>query len=406
MKKYAIKIIWIFLFSLIIFSYGSEIKSLYKFLLIGGGDFAGYYTVGKIALIGKTESLYELETQKFFSPFLKKDELPFLPYFHPPYEALIFIPFALLGYLNAFLAWNIFNVVLLIFSNYLIFSIYKENFAKNEKLNLLSVGIMTFSSLAFFPALCNLINGQDSILLFSLFLLSLKYFYKSRPIVSGLILGLAVFKPHIALLLAGSLIPRSGKKMFFSFFLSATFCALISFFMINIKGVNDFFGLINLVNQEEHRFGVNPSLMPNFRGLLYSWFGIKSTLYGVSIWLAGLLIQILINKDFFKQSDIKKMTTDCISIIIALLCAFHLNMHDLTFMLLPLYISLFLVEIELMKNKTINLKYKLVLLFAFLLLTPIPYNLFFVFPRTEILIIDILFLLIALQNISRSNKST
>jgi len=79
----------------------------------GYPDFTIFYTAGTILRQGLGHQLYDrkvqYEVQESFTGHIAFRKGP-LPYNHPPFEALIFVPLTLLPYPQAFAAWDLLNV--------------------------------------------------------------------------------------------------------------------------------------------------------------------------------------------------------------------------------------------------------------------------------------------------------
>src|SRR5215467_5043676 len=75
----------------------------------GYQDFTIFYTAGRILQGGQTGSLYDLKAQyklqQDFASFVAIRKGP-LPYNHPPFEALLFLPLAYLPFWSAYLLWT------------------------------------------------------------------------------------------------------------------------------------------------------------------------------------------------------------------------------------------------------------------------------------------------------------
>ena len=84
--------------------------SLRREIAAGYPDFTIFYTAGKAVNEGRGRQLYDLETQlalqRGFAPEVKRRENA-LPFNHPPFEALLFVPLASLPYVTAYLVWAI-----------------------------------------------------------------------------------------------------------------------------------------------------------------------------------------------------------------------------------------------------------------------------------------------------------
>src|SRR5882757_11395393 len=86
--------------------------------LIGKGypDFTIFYSSGSILTQGLGRQLYDEPTQyrvqQQFAAGVSIRQGP-LPYNHPPFEALAFVPFSFLSYPVAYCLWNLFNLIFL-----------------------------------------------------------------------------------------------------------------------------------------------------------------------------------------------------------------------------------------------------------------------------------------------------
>ena len=83
----------------------------------GYPDFTIFYAAGTMVRSGMAGSLYderaEFQTQRQFAPEVSTRHGA-LPYNHPPFEALLFVPLSFLAYLPAYLAWDAVNLGLLV----------------------------------------------------------------------------------------------------------------------------------------------------------------------------------------------------------------------------------------------------------------------------------------------------
>src|SRR5207244_10293872 len=83
----------------------------------GYPDFTALYSAGKIVREGVRKQLYHSQTQyriqQEFAAGVSIRQGP-LPYIHPPWEALLFVPFALFSNPMAYLLCNVVNVMILL----------------------------------------------------------------------------------------------------------------------------------------------------------------------------------------------------------------------------------------------------------------------------------------------------
>src|SRR5262249_11860155 len=76
-------------------------------------DMRSYYMAGYMVRIGKAPLLFDARAQfDYQSTLVSRGDLA-LPYIHPPYEALLYAPFTLLGYREAYFTFLVFNLLVL-----------------------------------------------------------------------------------------------------------------------------------------------------------------------------------------------------------------------------------------------------------------------------------------------------
>src|SRR5258705_5943371 len=82
-------------------------------LLQGHADFRQLYAAGYMVRTGHAAELYDLPSQQLFQDVLVGNDERALPFIRPAYQALLFVPFSLLPYRSAYLAFLAVNLVLL-----------------------------------------------------------------------------------------------------------------------------------------------------------------------------------------------------------------------------------------------------------------------------------------------------
>ena len=106
------------------------------FPLGGPDDFAAFYAAGKMVHDGDSPHLYDLNQQSKAQKNLQENygftykEGDYVPFYYPPFFALLFIPFTFITLSQGFIIWNLFNITLLITSVVIIFHHRPEASAK------------------------------------------------------------------------------------------------------------------------------------------------------------------------------------------------------------------------------------------------------------------------------------
>jgi hypothetical protein len=133
----------------------------------GYQDFTIYYTGARLLRNGQASALYNLSTQ--YRTQLTFAHVPIrqgpLPFNHPPFEALLFVPFTLLDYWPAYLLWTALNLIMLAAS----VTLLRGHFPQFAAVPPIVSGL---GATAFFPMAMGIIQGQDVILLQLLFVLA------------------------------------------------------------------------------------------------------------------------------------------------------------------------------------------------------------------------------------------
>jgi hypothetical protein len=162
------------------------IMTLYykRFLEAGQGtDFPHFYCAAKIVAAGLGHQLYDVSLQWEFQRRYTGRVGNF--FIHPPFETLIYLPFAGLPIQAAYLAWTLFSLVVLAVAAWLL----------HTRLSLpLSPGLTLVLLLAFVPVSLNFLQGQDTILLLLVFVLTCVALGEEKNFAAGCLLALGLFK--------------------------------------------------------------------------------------------------------------------------------------------------------------------------------------------------------------------
>jgi hypothetical protein len=162
-----------------------------------GADFAGFYYAGQILNGPFPERLYDPDYQDeiYYQLLPAKKGQDYLRYVHPPLVAYAFSFLARLPYQHAFAAWLVISASLylagLFFTRRAVQSISSQDWS-----------IALLLALVFEPFLMECwLGGQLSALAFLCIALAFYFEQNRRPFLSGLILGLGLYKPTLLVLL-------------------------------------------------------------------------------------------------------------------------------------------------------------------------------------------------------------
>lgn len=239
-------------------------------ILKGYPDFTIYYTAGTMVRQGMAHEIYDdvkqFEVQKQFAPQVAT-RLGALPFNHPPFEALLFVPFAYFPYRVAYLMWTLVNLAMLA----ALPLIFRPHI---PVLTVLPAPAWTLISLAFFPIFFALLQGQDAILLMFLYALAFGALKKNRLTSAGAWLACGLFKFHLVLpflflLLTQHRAFQQRKRILGGFVLVGALLGLVSFAAVGVGQMMVYPRYVLGLEATMAKGAIMPSDMPNLRGVLY-----------------------------------------------------------------------------------------------------------------------------------------
>lgn len=270
--------------------HGAMLLEMLPMLRSGYQDFTIFYTAGRLVRSGQTAALYNLSaqyrTQQEFAPdvHIRRGALP---YNHPPFEALIFVPFTLAGYPLAFAIWTLCNGAMLAVA----LAMLKKQFAELKQFSGL---FLALAALGFFPIAIALIQGQDAILLLLISVMGVVAAAKGRDVAAGALLALGLFKFHLMLPLL-LMVATKRPRVLVGFAPVALLLAGVSVAMVGWHGAGDYVRFV--LQLERGGAGAVVSDMPNLRGLVAnlaeahignSWSMLATLAVSVAVMVAAL----------------------------------------------------------------------------------------------------------------------
>ena len=226
-------------------------------------DSLSFYTAAHMVLDGKASRLYDYE-QYMASQTALVEVAPPMPYIHPPFEVVAFLPLAGLPYRAAYYVLAGVNCVLFGMALWYLVE-YLDEFGTIERL--ISTGFL-------FWAATSVLYGQDCILSLLFYILSLGALREKKETRAGSYLALGLIRPQLVLpFLVLPLIKRDVK--FLRGFILATIGLLAtSTAIVGWSGVWQYARVLLQLNGKEARiaYGVLADGMLSLRGLGYFLF--------------------------------------------------------------------------------------------------------------------------------------
>jgi len=308
---------------------------------IGMPDFTIFYTAGRILQLGERNRLYDIDLQRQIQQQITPASIvkrgTILPYNHPAFEALLFVPLAPFGYTAAYLLWLAINLSVLVSIPYFLSGFLPI-------LNTVPKILWYLAMLAFFPIFLALLQGQDSILLLFLYTIAYVQMRRGRDALAGGILGLGLFKFHLVLPFVASLIFSARKRVLLGFLTVMAVVAAITVWVAGESGVLAYPGFVWETEHGKNYAWGSLSNTINLRGLLYEVFPARSWQHALSLLIIsgcflGAAAAIWSRARFLRvQGDKSYFSFDfpfLVSMIATVLVSYHTLVHDWAILFLP-----------------------------------------------------------------------
>lgn len=305
----------------------------------GSSDFRIFYTAGLMLRRGDGHVLYnealQSKVEQEFAPLAVTRGGP-LPYNHPPFEAILYVPLTYVPYLSAYCIWIALNILLLAASICLVSAwlpTLKAHFP----------WLLALAPLAFFPIAYALLQGQDSILLFALYCLTYAALRRGKDVRAGAYLGLGLFKFHLVLPFALVLLLRRRWRALAGMSVIATLEFVFSWVIVGGRQLLDYPTFAWEVNRQQASGVIVPANMANLRGLLAGWTGLNPPPRWIEIVIVAVSIGLLYwASRRWNPSDLVENSWDSgfsLCLVVTYLVGYHGYNHDMSFLLLPLLLT-------------------------------------------------------------------
>ncbi len=257
---------------------------------IGFPDFSIFYTAARIVASGQGSQLYsdhlQESVQRSFSPAVAVRG-SMLPYYHPPFEALLFLPLQYLPYLGAYAVWFAINAA----------AVVAACLVMRRNLPLLAAWprwLCVLAGFAYLPVFIALVQGQDSILVLLSYTLAFAAMRHDRDFAAGAWLGLGLVKYHLILPFVLVLVLARRGKCLAGILTVAAVLAVLSWMAVGWRGLLSYPGYV-WHSEHSQKYAWNAlqgarsdlSLVTNLKGLLFS------TLHGTDLAVIRVLLVIL-----------------------------------------------------------------------------------------------------------------
>jgi hypothetical protein len=291
----------------------------------GYQDFVLYYAAGKNVRAGHLQLLYNLADQ--FRTQLTFANAPIrhgaLPFNHPPFEALVFVPLTLLRFWPAYLVWTGLNLAMLA-AVVILLRRYPAIRSVHPLLSALAL-------LAFFPLINALLQGQDVIFFLLAAVMALVCLERRADVAAGMWLGAGLYRPHFAIPLMLLLAVRRWRVLL-GFVPVGLVLFVISVVMMGWGGPATYVRFVFLVERlKVGNFG--PQVIPNVRGIVgMALANFPKPVIGATILVLSIVIFAVAARRIARGKD-SLVYCFCLATLTTILVCFHSLSYDLTLLI-------------------------------------------------------------------------
>ena len=304
----------------------------------GDPDFTAFYAAATLVRSGHAVDIYN-PSEQFSAQTRFTDDSDLrrgpLRYIHPPFEALLFVPFTFFPYRAAFILWDLANVGMLV------------AIAVSLRTTLLpGSGIhiwdLLLGLLAFFPIFANFFQGQDAILLLLVVTLAFRAMKLRADFSAGCWMALGLFRFQLVIPLVLVLALWGRRRIALGFISVTALLVLVSAVMVGWENLMRYPGYLWLWASVPGSGRTPRSLLPSLLGLITGWPRLDHIHWLVAIVLivsAWLVIVVAGMKNRAQEPRFFDFCFAC-AILASVLVGYNTSTYDLALLVLPLAVML------------------------------------------------------------------
>jgi len=347
-------------------------------------DFSVTYLGARMVHQGQGAKLYYLAEQVKLRSTLYQHPNPLI-YEHPPFEALLLSPLAGLSYRSAYLIWGSINAMLWLVLPY-VFRRYAA--VPEDGPAYLALWFI------FAPLGVALYQGQSSIVLLLVYILTFISLKGSRDLLAGVFLGLGLFKFQFVVPFALIFLLRKKWRFLAGFALSATVLGALSLVAVGWQGMTSYVHLLLSIGSNPGNVSYGSAVdMPTLHGFVYALLSRIVSVRAISIVVAAIsVLLILFTASRWEHAE-RTARDDSFDLIFAaaiamsLMTGLHMFTHDFS----PLMLAVLLVAAHFPSRGHPGLRWLLGITMALFLFPPLYFilvarhGLYLMFPLLAVL---------------------
>jgi Glycosyltransferase family 87 len=299
-------------------------------------DFSVTYIGARMVHLGMGSRLYNLSEQKRI-----KDSLNIggktLIFEHPPFEALLLSPLAGFSYRTAYLVWGLLSIAIWLSLPFLL----------RPCLPVPSDPVSyAFLWLLFAPLWITLYVGQSSLVILLLFAVAFLFLKRGHDFRSGVAIGLTLFKFQFALPFICIFLLRKKWRVTQGFAVTALSLAALSLAVVGWSGISSYAHLLAAVTSDPDNLSYGAAVdMATIQGFVHGAFGRILTPHLSLLCVAAISGLLLFwtarnwNRVERSRNEGSNDLMFATALVVSLVTGFHMFTHDLSPMLLAMFLA-------------------------------------------------------------------
>ncbi|MCH7641362.1 DUF2029 domain-containing protein [Patescibacteria group bacterium] len=312
-----------------------------------GSDYLSYITGASLVRENQGNKIYDLATQSAYQKEILalRDKEGVLPFKSPPFVAILFLPLTFFSFLTGYKVFAIFNLTLLALLTFL----FAKTFPEVRKLSFwFLVPFLYLSSMQ------TIIAGQISFVTTLIVLALLVFLNSKRVFAAGIVSSLLILKPQYVIAIPFFLLLSKKRKSFMTgFALALMFLILIS---IAVSGLPALLGYPSyLLSTENPTYGSHLQDMFTLNSTLLSIPDVERLGYGYSLLINGIFYLAALYLFMRRYTKVSYTQSFISATILFLVFAVHVQSHDLSVLLVPVFLLLHTAVLEKERGKNLIL---------------------------------------------------
>ena len=286
-------------------------------------DLRVLYTPAYMIRSGERKEIYDFSAIRRNQQTAIVSDNGALPFLHPAYEAVLFLPLSFLPYRVAHVAWALINFAIL----GLVYWLLRESLPALSSLG--PAWVIPALLIGFMPVAFAILEGQDSIFLLLIVVLAYRSI-ESNELQAGMMLGLGSFRFQVILPIIALFFLWRGFKVVAGWTASSAILWGASAAITGIRAQMQYLELLHKMSG--FSFSLLLNRMPNLRGLFtaYDLGTVPLAAASVSIFLAAVIIGM-------REGARHRLL---VAICVAAIVPWYLFMHDVSLLVLPILLTM------------------------------------------------------------------